>query len=165
MQLHCGETKTQRKWFLDGTKKRDGLVDENRVNNKENKNNRTVFMLYLFAYNIKPMSKWWKMTLEFYCKIFFCKFAQIRKDNFSIPLFQMLRFSRRFWYYDTVYRRICYGFQTKTKEMDEVSFVETSSVVGETGISMNVSIGMYWHGNKTFGMYWHGNKIWSQLKI
>ena len=37
--------------------KRDGLVDENRVNNKENKNNRAVFMLYLFAYNIKPMSK------------------------------------------------------------------------------------------------------------
>ena len=40
--------------FLD--EKRDGLVDENRVN-KENKNNRAVFMLYLFAYNIKPMSK------------------------------------------------------------------------------------------------------------
>ena len=37
--------------------KRDGLVDENRVNNKENENNRAVFMLYLFAYNIKPMSK------------------------------------------------------------------------------------------------------------
>ena len=37
---HCGESKTQRKWFLD--EKRDGLVDENRVNNKENKNNRAV---------------------------------------------------------------------------------------------------------------------------
>ena len=37
--------------------KGDGLVDENRVNNKENKNNRAVFMLYLFAYNIKPMPK------------------------------------------------------------------------------------------------------------
>ena len=39
--------------FLD--EKRDGLVDENRVNNKENKNNRAVFMLYLFAYNIRPV--------------------------------------------------------------------------------------------------------------
>ena len=48
--IHCGESKTQRKRFLD--EKRDGLVDENRVNNKENKNNRAVFMLYLFAYNI-----------------------------------------------------------------------------------------------------------------
>ena len=38
-------------------RKKDGLVDENRVNNKENKNNRAVFMLYLFAYNIKPMPK------------------------------------------------------------------------------------------------------------
>ena len=37
--------------------KRDGLVDENRVKIKENKNNRAVFMFYLFAYNIKPMSK------------------------------------------------------------------------------------------------------------
>ena len=37
--------------------KRDGLVDENRVNNKENKNNRAVFMLYLFAYSIKHMPK------------------------------------------------------------------------------------------------------------
>ena len=52
---HCGESKTQRKWFLD--EKGDGLVDENRVNNKENKNNRAVFMLYLFAYNIKIMPK------------------------------------------------------------------------------------------------------------
>ena len=41
--------------FLD--EKREGLVDENRVNNKENKNNRAVFMLYLFAYNIKPMRR------------------------------------------------------------------------------------------------------------
>ena len=51
--IHCGESKTQRKWFLD--EKRYGLVDENNVNNKENKNNRAVFMLFLFAYNIKPM--------------------------------------------------------------------------------------------------------------
>ena len=55
LYYHCGESKTQRKWFLD--EKRDGLVDENRVNNKENKNNRAVFMLYLFAYSIKPMPK------------------------------------------------------------------------------------------------------------
>ena len=41
-------------FFLDET--RDGLVDENRVNNKENKNNRAVFILYLFAYNVKPMN-------------------------------------------------------------------------------------------------------------
>ena len=47
LQQHCGESKTQRKWFLD--EKRDGLVDENRVNNKENKSNRAVFMIYLFA--------------------------------------------------------------------------------------------------------------------
>ena len=44
---HCGKSKTQRKWFLD--EKRDCLVDENRVNNEENKNNIAVFMLYLFA--------------------------------------------------------------------------------------------------------------------
>ena len=55
IRSHCGESKTQRKWFLD--EKRDGLVDENIVNNKKNKNNRAVFMLYLFAYNIKPMPK------------------------------------------------------------------------------------------------------------
>ena len=30
-------------------------MDENRVNNNENKNNKAVFMLYRFAYNIKPM--------------------------------------------------------------------------------------------------------------
>ena len=53
----------------------------------------------------------------------------------------MLRFSRRVKYYDTVYRRLCYGFQTKTKEMYGVSFFETYSVLDETGIFMNVSIG------------------------
>ena len=53
----------------------------------------------------------------------------------------MLRFSRRVKYYDTVYRRICDGIQTKTKEMYEVSFFKTSSVLDETGIFMNVSIG------------------------
>ena len=50
---HCGESKTQRKLFLD--EKRDGLVDENRVNNKGNKNKKAVFTLYPFAYNVKPM--------------------------------------------------------------------------------------------------------------
>ena len=69
-----------------------------------------------------------KMTLEFYFQVFFCKFAQIRKNNFSMPLFQMLRFSRQVKYYDTVYRGICFGFQMETKEMDEVSFFETSRV-------------------------------------
>ena len=39
------------------------------------------------------------------------------------------------------YRRICYGFQTQTEEMYEVSFFETSSVLDETGIFMNGSIG------------------------
>ena len=53
----------------------------------------------------------------------------------------MLRISRRVKYYDTVYRRICYGFQTKTKEMYGVGFFETSSVLDATGIFMNVSIG------------------------
>ena len=72
------------------------------------------------------------MTMEFYFQVFFCKFARIRNNNFSIPLFQMLRFSRRVLYYDTVYRRI---------EMDEVSFFDPSSVLDETDISMNVSIG------------------------
>ena len=32
---HCGESKTKRKWFLDET--RDGLVDENRINNQQQK--------------------------------------------------------------------------------------------------------------------------------
>ena len=82
-----------------------------------------------------------KMTLEFYFQVLFSKFARIRKNNFSIPLLRMLRFSRRVKYYDTVYRRICYGFQTKTKKMYEVGFFETSSVLDETGIFMNVSIG------------------------
>ena len=81
------------------------------------------------------------MTLKFYFQVLFCKFVRIRKNNFSIPIHQMLRFSRRVKYYDTVYRRICYSFQTKTKEMYEVSFFETSSVLDETGIFMNVSIG------------------------
>ena len=53
----------------------------------------------------------------------------------------MLQFSRRVKYYDTVYRRICFSFQTKTKEMDVVSFFETYSVLDETDIFMNVSIG------------------------
>ena len=53
--IHCGESKTQQKWLLD--EKRDGLVDKNRVNNKENKNNRAFFMLYLFAYNINNNEK------------------------------------------------------------------------------------------------------------
>ena len=53
----------------------------------------------------------------------------------------MLRFSRQVKYYDTVYRRICYGFQTKTKEMYEVGFFVTSSVLDETGIFIEVSIG------------------------
>ena len=75
-----------------------------------------------------------------FLSVLFCKFARIRKNNFSIPLLQMLRFSRRVKYNDTVYRRICYGFQTKTKEMYEVSFFETSSVLDESSIFMNVSI-------------------------
>ena len=78
------------------------------------------------------------MTLEFYFQVFFCKFARMRKNNSSKALLQMLRFSRQVKYYDTVYRRICLGFQTKTKEMDEVSFFETSSVLDETDIFMNV---------------------------
>ena len=53
--INTPKSKTQRKWFLD--EKKDGLADENRVDNKENKNNRAVFMLYIFAYNIKPMTK------------------------------------------------------------------------------------------------------------
>ena len=38
--LHCGESKTQRKWFLD--EKRDGLVDENR-NNQQNETQQKVY--------------------------------------------------------------------------------------------------------------------------
>ena len=82
------------------------------------------------------------MTLEFYFQVLFCKFVRIRKNTFSIPLLQMLRFSRRVKYNDTVYRRICYGFQTKTKEMYEVRFFERSSVLDETGIFINVSAGL-----------------------
>ena len=67
--------------------------------------------------------------------------ANKKKTIFSIPLLQMLRFSRRVKHYDTVYRRICFGFQTKTKYMYEVSFFETSSVLDETDNLMNVSIG------------------------
>ena len=42
----CKILLSKRKWFLD--EKRDGLVDENRVNNKENKNNRAVFYALSF---------------------------------------------------------------------------------------------------------------------
>ena len=80
------------------------------------------------------------MRLEFYFQVLSCKFARIRKNNFSIPLLQMLQFSRQVKYYDNVYRRICYGFQTKTKEIYEVSFFKTPSVLDETGIYMNASI-------------------------
>ena len=31
--VHCGESKTQRKWFLN--EKRDGLADESRINNEQ----------------------------------------------------------------------------------------------------------------------------------
>ena len=40
-QLHCGESKTQRKWFLD--EKRDGLVDDNRINNQQNEKQQKVY--------------------------------------------------------------------------------------------------------------------------
>ena len=41
-KYHCGESKTQRKWFLD--EKRDGLVDENRINtNQQNKKQQKVY--------------------------------------------------------------------------------------------------------------------------
>ena len=48
---HSGESKTQRKWFLD--EKRDGLVDENRINNEQKEkqqkaytpNNRSVDLI------------------------------------------------------------------------------------------------------------------------
>ena len=36
----CGESKTQRKWFLD--EKRDGLVDENRINNQQKEKQQKV---------------------------------------------------------------------------------------------------------------------------
>ena len=64
-----------------------------------------------------------------------------KKEQFFDTITLNVMASRRVKYYDTVYRRICYGFQTKTKEMYEVSFFETSSVLDETGILMNVSIG------------------------
>ena len=40
---HCGESKTQRKWFLD--EKRDGLVDDNRINNQQNEKQQKVYTL------------------------------------------------------------------------------------------------------------------------
>ena len=39
--FHCGESKTQRKWLLD--EKRDGLVDENRINNQQNETQQKVY--------------------------------------------------------------------------------------------------------------------------
>ena len=39
--FHCGESKTQRKWFLD--EKRDGLVDENRINNEQKEKQQKVY--------------------------------------------------------------------------------------------------------------------------
>ena len=39
---HCGESKTQLKWFLD--EKRDGLVDENRINNQQKEKLELMFM-------------------------------------------------------------------------------------------------------------------------
>ena len=39
--IHCGESKTQRKWFLD--ERRDGLVDENRINNQQNEKQQKVY--------------------------------------------------------------------------------------------------------------------------
>ena len=41
LYMHCGESKTQRKWFLD--EKRDGFVDENRINNQQNENQQKVY--------------------------------------------------------------------------------------------------------------------------
>ena len=38
---HCGESKTQRKWFLD--EKRDGLVEENRINNHKKEKQQNVY--------------------------------------------------------------------------------------------------------------------------
>ena len=40
-EIHCGESKTQRKWFLD--EKRDGLVNENRINNQRNEKQHKVY--------------------------------------------------------------------------------------------------------------------------
>ena len=39
--LHSGESKTQRKWFLD--EKRDGLLDEHRVNNQQKETQQKVY--------------------------------------------------------------------------------------------------------------------------
>ena len=38
---HCGESKTQRKWYLD--ENRDGLVDENRITNQQNEKQQNVY--------------------------------------------------------------------------------------------------------------------------
>ena len=88
------------------------------------------------------------MMLEFYFQVLFCKFARIRNKNFSIPILQAFHIIisnvtvfRRVKYYDTVYRRIFYCFQTKRKEIYEVSFFKPSSVLEEAGIFMNVSMG------------------------
>ena len=56
-----------------------------------------------------------KMTLEFHFQVLFCKFAQIRKNNFPIPLLQMLQFFRRVEYYDTVYDEYVTVFRRKQK--------------------------------------------------
>ena len=57
-------------------------MDENRVNNKENNNNRAVFMLYRFAYNIKPYVKMMKNDAGVLRSSFLLQIRANKKEQF-----------------------------------------------------------------------------------
>ena len=58
-------------------------MDENRENNEENKNNRAVFMLYLFAYNIyKTYAKMIKNNAGVLLSSFILQIRANKKEQF-----------------------------------------------------------------------------------
>ena len=57
-------------------------MDENRVNNKENKNNRAFLMLYLFAYNIKTYAKMIKNDAGVLLSSFILQIRANKKEQF-----------------------------------------------------------------------------------
>ena len=110
-------------------------MDENRVNNKENKNNSAV-LCFIFLLKYKTYIEMMKNDAGVLLSSFLLQSRANKKEQFSIPLFQMFGFLDEFNImilfideYVSVFR------------MEEVSFVETSSILDETDISMNMSIG------------------------
>ena len=57
-------------------------MDENRVNNKENKINRAVFLLYLFAYNKKTYAKMMKNDAGVLLSSFLLQMRANKKEQF-----------------------------------------------------------------------------------